>query len=125
MAETRYTFDYVLRDRDRKPNTVDLATMKQEISRFNEIFNERGYRTSLSAALIITAPLQLLNIALGSLLTGFGIYFGFVYSVNLPTIGGHHSALAVLGQRSIGPRPLLSASPHQAFRYDARSERRC
>jgi hypothetical protein len=50
----------------------------------------------LSAALIITAPLQLLNIALGSLLTGFGIYFGFVYSANLPTIGDHHSALAVL-----------------------------
>jgi uncharacterized membrane protein YedE/YeeE len=87
-------------DRNRKLtrnlDTANLASKKQALSRFNEAFNEHSYRPSLSAALIITAPLQLLNIALGSLLTGFGIYFGFVYSAKLPTIGDHHSALAVL-----------------------------
>jgi hypothetical protein len=88
-----------LKDHIRNPDTshpLDLTDMKQQLSRFNEMFNEEAYRPSLSAALIITAPLQLLNIALGSLLTGFGIYFGFVYSAKLPTIGDHHSALAVL-----------------------------
>ena len=70
--------------------------MKQELSRLNNTFNKRAYRPSLSAALIITAPSQLLNIALGSLLTGFGVYFGFVYSARLPAIGDNNSALAVL-----------------------------
>jgi hypothetical protein len=77
-------------------NPLDLATMKNLLSPFNKAFNEEACRPSLSAALNITAPLQLLNIALGSLLAAFGIYFGFVYSANLPTIGNHHSALAVL-----------------------------
>jgi hypothetical protein len=77
-------------------NTTDLAAMKQELSRLNETFNEKAYRPSLSAALILTAPSQLLNIALGSLLTGFGIYFGFVYSARLPAIKDSSSALAVL-----------------------------
>jgi uncharacterized membrane protein YedE/YeeE len=88
-----------VKDHIRNPDAshpLDLTDMKQQLSRFNETFNEEAYRPSLSAALIITAPLQLLNIALGSLLTGFGIYFGFVYSAKLPTIGDHHSALAVL-----------------------------
>ncbi|KAM0697933.1 hypothetical protein Q7P36_002787 [Cladosporium allicinum] len=85
-----------LRDDMRNPNIEKLTAMKWEIYRFNKSFNEKAYRPSLSAALIITAPLQLLNFALGSLLTGFGIYFGFVYSAKLPTIGDHHSALAVL-----------------------------
>jgi uncharacterized membrane protein YedE/YeeE len=78
------------------PNAKALAAMKEGLSQLNKMFNENAYRPSLSAALIITAPLQLLNIALGSLLTGFGIYFGFVYSANLSTIGDHDSALAVL-----------------------------
>jgi uncharacterized membrane protein YedE/YeeE len=77
-----------------KPDS--LADMKQTLSHLNEAFNERAYRPSLSAALILTAPSQLLSIALGSLLTGFGIYFGFVYSAGLPAIEDHHSALAVL-----------------------------
>jgi uncharacterized membrane protein YedE/YeeE len=77
-------------------DTTDLAHMKEMLSYFNEAFNERAYRPSLSAALILTAPSQLLSIALGSLLTGFGIYFGFVYSAGLPAIEDHHSALAVL-----------------------------
>jgi hypothetical protein len=81
---------------NRKLNTTDLATMKQELSRLNELFNEKGYRPSLSAALILTAPSQLLNVALGSLLIGFGIYFGFVYSARLPAIEDNNSALAVL-----------------------------
>jgi uncharacterized membrane protein YedE/YeeE len=84
----------ILSDRDDNPKK--LAAMKEKISQFNQAFNEEAYRPSSSVALIITAPLQLLNIALGSLLTGFGIYFGFVYSAKLPTIGDHHSALAVL-----------------------------
>jgi hypothetical protein len=74
----------------------DLAAMKQELLQFNEMFNEMAYRPSLSAALILTAPSQLLTIALGSLLTGFGIYFGIVYSKNLPAIEDSHSALAAL-----------------------------
>jgi hypothetical protein len=81
---------------NRKLNTTDLAAMKQELSRLNEMFNEKGYRPSLSAALILTAPSQLLNVALGSLLIGFGIYFGFVYSARLPAIQDNNSALAVL-----------------------------
>jgi uncharacterized membrane protein YedE/YeeE len=88
-----------LKHRIRNPDAsqpLDLADMKQRLSTFNELFNERAYRPSLSAALIITAPLQLLNIALGSLLTGFGIYFGFVYSARLPSVEDHQSALAVL-----------------------------
>jgi hypothetical protein len=85
-----------LKDRIRNPDISELANMKQHLSSFNGGFNRQAYRPSLSAALIITAPLQLLNIALGSLLTGFAIYFGFVYSARLPTIGDHNSALAVL-----------------------------
>jgi uncharacterized membrane protein YedE/YeeE len=73
-----------------------LATMNKTLSRLNKMSNEKAYRPSLSAALIITAPSQLLNVALGSLLTGFGIYFGCVYSSKLPAIEDNHSALAVL-----------------------------
>jgi hypothetical protein len=57
----------------RIPRLDNLADMKQMLSHLNEKFNERAYRPSLSAALILTAPSQLLSIALGSLLTGFGI----------------------------------------------------
>jgi hypothetical protein len=99
MAEARYRFKGLvkaLRRRDIEPDPVNLAAMKKEASHFNEMFNEHAYRPSLSAALIITAPLQLLNIALGSLLTGFEIYFGVVYTAKLPAIGDRHSALAVL-----------------------------
>ena len=77
-------------------NTVKLFDLQQELSVFRKKLNELHYRPSLSAALIITAPSQLLNVALGSLLTGFGIYFGIVYTANLPAIEDHHSALAVL-----------------------------
>jgi hypothetical protein len=77
-------------------DTTNLVHMKEMLSCFHEAFNERAYRPSLSAALILTAPSQLLSVALGSLLTGFGIYFGFVYSAGLPAIEDHHSALAVL-----------------------------
>jgi hypothetical protein len=83
-------------DHFRNSDTTNLAYMKEMLSRFNEAFNEGAYRPSLSAALILTAPSQLPSIALGSLLTGFGIYFGFVYSAGLPAIEDHHSALAVL-----------------------------
>jgi hypothetical protein len=75
---------------------IDLDAMKQKLSQLTEMSNEEAYRPSLSAALILTAPSQLLNIALGSLLTGFGIYFGFVYSARLPAIEDNHSALIVL-----------------------------
>jgi uncharacterized membrane protein YedE/YeeE len=85
-----------LKELIRNPNAKSLAAMKEDLSQLNKMFNENAYRPSLSAALIITAPLQLLNIALGSLLTGFGIYFGVVYTAKLPAIGDHHSALAVL-----------------------------
>jgi hypothetical protein len=91
-----------LLDRNRKltrtPSTADVVAMKTILSHYkhNGVFNEAAYRPSVSAALIITAPLQLLNIALGSLLAGFGIYFGFVYSAKLAAIEDNHSALAVL-----------------------------
>lgn len=81
---------------NRTLNTTDLDTMRQELSRLNEAFNEEAYRPSLSAALILTAPSQLLNIALGSLLTGFGIYFGFVYSASRLVAEDDDSAFAVL-----------------------------
>lgn len=81
-------------------DSTNLADKQQMLfrfrERFKERFNEKVYRPSLSAALILTAPSQLLNIALGSLLTGFGIYFGFVYSAKLPAIKDNRSALAVL-----------------------------
>ncbi|GAB7328473.1 hypothetical protein MBLNU13_g00443t1 [Cladosporium sp. NU13] len=73
-----------------------LLDMQKELLKVREELNELSYRPSLSAALIITAPSQLLNIALGALLTGFGIYFGLVYTARLPAIEDHHSALSVL-----------------------------
>jgi hypothetical protein len=73
-----------------------LLAMQQELFAFREQLNKLHYRPSLSAALIITAPSQLLNVALGALLTGFGIYFGLVYTARLPAIEDHRSALAVL-----------------------------
>ena len=85
-----------LRDLVRNPDARALAALKDQIFQLNENFNKELYRPSLSAALILTAPLQLLNFALGSLLTGFGIYFGFVYTARLPAIGDNGSALAVL-----------------------------
>ena len=73
-----------------------LLDMQQKLIDIREELNKLSYRPSLSAALIITAPSQLLNVALGALLTGFGIYFGLVYTARLPAIEDHHSALAVL-----------------------------
>lgn len=70
--------------------------MQRKLFAVRERLSKLHYRPSLSAALIITAPSQLLNVALGSLLTGFGIYFGLVYTASLPAIEDHHSALAVL-----------------------------
>lgn len=81
---------------DTTDEQAKLVAMKRELFAFREQLNKLHYRPSLSAALIITAPSQLLNVALGSLLTGFGIYFGFVYTARLPAIENHHSALAVL-----------------------------
>lgn len=81
---------------DEKFDPKDLAAMAQRLSEFKEMLNELAFRPSLSAALILTAPSQLLNVALGALLTGFGIYFGLVYSARLPAIEDHLSALAVL-----------------------------
>jgi len=82
--------------RDVPDDQAKLLAMQKELLEFREQLNELRYRPSLSAALIITAPSQLLNVALGALLTGFGIYFGFVYTARLPAIEDHHSALAVL-----------------------------
>jgi hypothetical protein len=73
-----------------------LLAMQQQLFHVREELNKLSYRPSLSAALIITAPSQLLNVALGALLAGFGIYFGLVYTARLPAIEDHHSALAVL-----------------------------
>lgn len=78
------------------PGQVRLLAMQQALFAVREQLNKLHYRPSLSAALIITAPSQLLNVALGALLTGFGIYFGLVYTAGLPAIEDHHSALAVL-----------------------------
>jgi len=77
------------------PNTNDLIALERTLL-VKETLNELTYRPSISAAMILTAPLQLLNVALGSLLTGFGIYFGFIYSAKLPAILGQDSALGVL-----------------------------
>jgi len=77
-------------------SVIGVARAQQSLSTTREMLNELHYRPSLSAALIITAPSQLLNVALGSLLTGFGIYFGMVYTARLPTIEDHRSALAAL-----------------------------
>lgn len=70
--------------------------MQRELFNVQERLNKLHYRPSLSAALIITMPSQLIDVALGTLLTGFGIYFGFVYTARLPAIENHHSALAVM-----------------------------
>ena len=82
--------------KDTTDEQAELLAMQQELFAVRERLNKLHYRPSLSAALIITAPSQLLNVALGSLLTGFGIYFGLVYTARLPAIENHHSALAVL-----------------------------
>jgi hypothetical protein len=81
---------------DRPDDQAKLLAMQQELVAVRGDLNKLHYRPSLSAALIITAPSQLLNFALGSLLSGFGIYFGMVYTARLPAIENHHSALAVL-----------------------------
>lgn len=85
-----------VRVEDTTNDQANLLAMQRELFTVRERLNKLHYRPSLSAALIITAPSQLLNVTLGSLLTGFGIYFGFVYTARLPAIENHHSALAVL-----------------------------
>lgn len=70
--------------------------MQRELFNVQERLNKLHYRPSLSAVLIITMPSQLIDVALGTLLTGFRIYFGFVYTARLPAIENHHSALAVM-----------------------------
>lgn len=82
--------------KDTTNEQAELLVLQEELFAVRERLNKLHYRPSLSAALIITAPSQLLNVALGSLLTGFGIYFGLVYTATLPAIENHHSALAVL-----------------------------
>ena len=81
---------------DTPDGQAKLLAMQKELFAFRENHNKLNYRPSLSAALIITAPSQLLNVALGAVLTKFGIYFGLVYTGRLPTIQSHHSALAAL-----------------------------
>jgi hypothetical protein len=82
--------------RDVPEDQAKLLAMQRDLFACRKELNKLHYRPSLSAALIITAPSQLLNIALGALLTGFGIYFGLVYTARLPAIEDHRSALAVL-----------------------------
>lgn len=86
----------VLEPMDIPDDQARLLAMQQELFHVREELNKLSYRPSLSAALIITAPSQLLNQALLALLAGFGIYFGCVYTARLPAIEDHHSALAVL-----------------------------
>jgi uncharacterized membrane protein YedE/YeeE len=73
-----------------------LPAMQRDAFACRKELNKLHYRPFLSAALIITAPSQLLNIALGALLTGFGIYFSLFYTARLSAIEDHRSALAVL-----------------------------
>jgi uncharacterized membrane protein YedE/YeeE len=82
--------------RDDPDGRAKLLVVQENLVHLREQLNKLHSRPSLSAALIITAPSQLLNVALGALLTGFGIYFGLVYTARLPAIEDHSSALAVL-----------------------------
>lgn len=56
--------------KDAPDDREKLLDMQQKLLDVREKLNELSYRPSLSAALIITAPPQLLNVALGGLLTG-------------------------------------------------------
>jgi uncharacterized membrane protein YedE/YeeE len=82
--------------KDKNATSEDIIAIQQKLSTLRQELKELTHRPSLSAALIITAPSQLLNVALASLLAGFGIYYGMVYTSRLPAIADHHSALAVL-----------------------------
>jgi hypothetical protein len=82
--------------KDIKSTSENIIAMQEQLATFRQKLNKLYHRPSLSAALIITAPSQLLNVALGSLLIGFGIYYGIVYTSRLPAIEDHHSAFAVL-----------------------------
>jgi len=51
---------------------------------------------SLDAAMMLVAPIQLLNWSLLSLLVGIGIYYGLIFTQNLGTLRGESPNLAIL-----------------------------